>query len=109
MLEALPLLSRQQGYRHVTIANRTVTNAQMIIDEMGMGRAISLQQAEETLADFSVIVQMTSAGLSTGNFSMPFSLDRLMKEAIVADIVYNPLMTPFYKRLKKREQRLSLA
>ena len=86
---------RQQGYRHVTIANRTVTNAQMIIDEMGMGRAISLQQAEETLADFSVIVQMTSAGLSTGNFSMPFSLDRLMKEAIVADIVYNPLMTPF--------------
>ena len=93
---------QQQGYRHVTIANRTVTNAQMIIDEMGMGRAISLQQAEETLADFSVIVQMTSAGLSTGNFSMPFSLDRLMKEAIVADIVYNPLMTPFLQAAEEK-------
>lgn len=93
---------QQQGYRHVTIANRTVTNAQMIIDEMGMGRAISLQQAEETLADFSIIVQMTSAGLSTGNFSMPFSLDRLMKEAIVADIVYNPLMTPFLQAAEEK-------
>ncbi len=85
----------QQGYTNLTIANRTVANAQTIVDEMGTGRAMSLVQAEKTLADFSILVQMTSAGLATGNFSMPFSLDRLAKGAIVADIVYNPLMTPF--------------
>ena len=86
---------QQQGYTNLTIANRTVANAQTVVDELGIGRAITLAQAEETLADFSILVQMTSAGLATGNFSMPFSLDRLAKGAIVADIVYNPLMTPF--------------
>ncbi|KOY80992.1 shikimate dehydrogenase [Lysinibacillus macroides] len=93
---------QQQGYRDLTMANRTVANAQAIVDEMGMGRAISLQEAEETLADFSIIVQMTSAGLATGNFSMPFSLDRLTTEAIVADIVYNPLMTPFLQAAEEQ-------
>ncbi|MEK5232634.1 shikimate dehydrogenase [Lysinibacillus sp. FSL K6-0232] len=93
---------QQQGYRDLTIANRTVANAQAIVDEMEMGRAMSLQEAEETLADFSIIVQMTSAGLATGNFSMPFSLDRLTTEAIVADIVYNPLMTPFLQAAEEQ-------
>lgn len=92
----------QQGYNHMTIANRTVANAQAIVDEMGMGCAISLKEAEETLADFSIIVQMTSAGLATGNFSMPFSLNRLTKGAIVADIVYNPLMTPFLQAAEEK-------
>ncbi|MFJ7370030.1 shikimate dehydrogenase [Lysinibacillus sp. NPDC098008] len=93
---------QQQGYCDLTIANRTVANAQAIVDEMEMGRAMSLQEAEETLADFSIIVQMTSAGLATGNFSMPFSLDRLTTEAIVADIVYNPLMTPFLQAAEEQ-------
>lgn len=93
---------QQQGYCDLTIANRTVANAQAIVDEMGMGRAMSLQEAEETLADFSIIVQMTSAGLATGNFSMPFLLDRLTSEAIVADIVYNPLMTPFLQAAEEQ-------
>ncbi|GAB0168642.1 shikimate dehydrogenase [Lysinibacillus sp. CTST325] len=93
---------QQQGYTNLTIANRTVANAQAIVDEMGVGHAISLAEAEETLADFGILVQMTSAGLATGNFSMPFSLERLAKGAIVADIVYNPLMTPFLKAAEEK-------
>lgn len=93
---------QQQGYMNLTIANRTVANAQAIVDEMGIGNAISLAEAEETLADFGILVQMTSAGLTTGNFSMPFSLERLTKGAIVADIVYNPLMTPFLKAAEEK-------
>ncbi|MFJ7184186.1 shikimate dehydrogenase [Lysinibacillus xylanilyticus] len=93
---------QQQGYMNLTIANRTVANAQAIVDEMGIGNAISLAEAEETLADFGILVQMTSAGLATGNFSMPFSLERLTKGAIVADIVYNPLMTPFLKAAEEK-------
>ncbi|EAZ83749.1 MULTISPECIES: shikimate dehydrogenase [Lysinibacillus] len=93
---------QQQGYNDLTITNRTVANAQAIVDEMGIGRAISLKEAEETLAEFSIIVQMTSAGLATGNFSMPFSLNRLEKGAIVADIVYNPLMTPFLQAAEEK-------
>lgn len=93
---------QQQGYTNLTIANRTVANAQAIIKEMGVGQTISLEDAEESLADFSILVQMTSAGLSTGNFSMPFSLERLAKGAIVADIVYNPLMTPFLQAAEEK-------
>jgi len=93
---------QQQGYKNLTIANRTVANAQAIVDEMGTGQAISLTEAEATLADFCILVQMTSAGLATGNFSMPFSLDRLTKGAIVADIVYNPLMTPFLQAAEEK-------
>lgn len=93
---------QQQGYKNLTIANRTVSNAQAIVDEMGTGQAISLTEAEATLADFCILVQMTSAGLATGNFSMPFSLDRLTKGAIVADIVYNPLMTPFLQAAEEK-------
>ncbi|MDM5234554.1 shikimate dehydrogenase [Lysinibacillus pakistanensis] len=93
---------QQQGYENLTIANRTVANAQAIVDEMDTGQAISLTEAEATLADFGILVQMTSAGLATGNFSMPFSLDRLTKGAIVADIVYNPLMTPFLQAAEEK-------
>ncbi|TQR32766.1 shikimate dehydrogenase [Lysinibacillus sphaericus] len=93
---------QQQGYTNLTIANRTVANAQAIVDEMGVGYAISLAEAEELLADFGILVQMTSAGLATGNFLMPFSLERLAKGAIVADIVYNPLMTPFLKAAEEK-------
>ncbi|KOS67944.1 shikimate dehydrogenase [Lysinibacillus contaminans] len=93
---------QQQGYTNLTIANRTVENAQTIVDEMGTGRAISLAEAEKSLADFGILVQMTSAGLATGNFSMPFSLNRLTKGAIVADIVYNPLMTPFLQAAEEK-------
>ncbi|MGF0471040.1 shikimate dehydrogenase [Lysinibacillus fusiformis] len=93
---------QQQGYSDLTMTNRTVANAQAIVDEMGIGRAISLKEAEETLAHFSIIVQMTSAGLATGNFSMPFSLNHLAKGAIVADIVYNPLMTPFLQAAEEK-------
>ncbi|MGG2105876.1 shikimate dehydrogenase [Lysinibacillus pakistanensis] len=93
---------QQLGYKNLTIANRTVANAQAIVDEMGTGQAISLTEAEATLADFCILVQMTSAGLATGNFSMPFSLDRLTKGAIVADIVYNPLMTPFLQASEEK-------
>ena len=93
---------QQQGYENLTIANRTVANAQAIVDEMGTGQAISLTEAEVTLADFGILVQMTSAGLATGNFSMPFSLEHLTKGAIVADIVYNPLMTPFLQAAEEK-------
>ncbi|MFJ7950012.1 shikimate dehydrogenase [Lysinibacillus sp. NPDC096418] len=97
---------QQQGYTNLTIANRTVANAQTIVDEMGIGHAISLAEAEENLGDFGILVQMTSAGLATGNFSMPFSLNRLTKGAIVADIVYNPLMTPFLQAAEEKGARV---
>ena len=86
---------QQAGYRNMTIANRTLANAQAIVEEMGAGQAVTMTQAEEQLDTYKIFVQTTPAGMSTGNFDLPFSLDKFPEGAIAADIVYNPLMTPF--------------
>ena len=85
------------GYSNLTIANRTVEKAQQIIDEMNAGSAISMQQAEENLGQYQIFIQTTPAGMSTGDFALPFSLEKFPIGAIAADIVYNPLMTPFLR------------
>ncbi|MBS7344487.1 MAG: shikimate dehydrogenase [Caryophanon sp.] len=93
------------GYTTITIANRTVEKAAAIVEEMQAGEAISLQQAGEQLAQFDILVQTTSAGLSD-DFSMPFPLTHLREGAIVADIVYNPLITPFLQAAQQQGARI---
>ncbi|MBD8037245.1 shikimate dehydrogenase [Solibacillus sp. A46] len=90
------------GYSDITIANRTVENAQQIIDEMSEGRAISLEHAEKNLDAFQIFIQTTPAGMSTGDFALPFSLEKFPAGAIAADIVYNPLMTPFLQAAEQK-------
>ncbi|MBD8032057.1 shikimate dehydrogenase [Solibacillus merdavium] len=90
------------GYSDITIANRTVENAQQITDEMNEGQAISLQQAEQNLAAFQIFIQTTPAGMTTGDFALPFSLEKFPASAIAADIVYNPLMTPFLQAAEQK-------
>lgn len=90
------------GYTKLTIANRTVEKAEKIIQELGIGKAISLQDAENKLEQFGIIVQCTSSGLANSEFKLPINLTKLKEKTIVADIVYNPLMTPF---LKEAEQK----
>ncbi len=93
---------QQAGYTNITIANRTLEKAQAIVDEMGSGQAITMQQAEEELDTFKIFVQTTPAGMSTGDFALPFSLEKFPTGAIAADIVYNPLMTPFLLAAEKK-------
>lgn len=93
---------KEYGYQQVDIANRTVSKAQAIIEELGEGTSLSLDEAEKRLDQYGIVIQATSLGLSTGEKKLPFSLDRLQKETIVADIVYNPLMTPFLTEAEKR-------
>lgn len=91
-----------QGYSNITIANRTIVNAEAIVNELGTGRAISLAEAEATLGEFGILVQTTPAGMMNGEYSLPFSLEKMLEGAIVADIVYNPLMTPFLLAAEKK-------
>ena len=88
----------QAGYT-LTIANRTVARAQAIIDELGRGEAMALSDVDASAYD--IIIQTTSAGLSA-DFALPIDVSRLRKEAFVADIVYNPLVTPFLRAAQKQ-------
>ncbi len=86
---------QQAGYTSITVANRTAAKAEAIVQEMGEGKALSLEEAESTLDLYKVFIQTTPAGMSTGNLELPFSMKKFPAGAIAADIVYNPLMTPF--------------
>lgn len=90
------------GYENITIANRTKEKAQQIVDEMNTGTAITMHQAEENLSEYRIFIQTTPAGMSTGNFALPFSLEKFPTGAIAADIVYNPLMTPFLQAAEQK-------
>ncbi|RUL57075.1 shikimate dehydrogenase [Lysinibacillus antri] len=94
---------QQFGYNDLTITNRTTQKAEAIISEIGSGQAVSLQEAEQHLNQYGIIIQCTSAGLAQSEFSLPLSLDKLQEGAIVADIVYNPLMTPFLVEAQKNK------
>ena len=82
-------------YKNITIANRTIEKAQLLTEEIGYGDAIGLEEAENRLNQYRIIIQTTSAGMKTGEIDLPISLDNLQGGAIAADIVYNPIATPF--------------
>lgn len=93
----------QEGYTKLTIANRTVSKAQAICDELDVpATACSLDEAAEQLDQFGILIQTTSAGLNHSAFSLPLSIEKLSNTAIVADIVYNPLMTPFLAQSQQK-------
>ena len=96
---------KEQGYVNLVCANRSLSNAQRLIADLKSGRALSLDQAEAQLTDFQVIIQTTPAGMITSNVAMPLSLKNVTSSAIVADIVYNPLLTPFLAEAKDRGAR----
>ncbi|WP_342543443.1 shikimate dehydrogenase [Paenisporosarcina sp. FSL H8-0542] len=96
---------KAQGYVHISCANRTIESAERLINDIDGDRAMSLSQAESQLALFQIIIQTTPAGMKTSKVDKPMSLENVTSSAIVADIVYNPLLTPFLAEAKDRGAR----
>lgn len=92
---------KKKGYENITLTNRTLSKAIDIIDAIGSGKAISSDEASETLGQYKILIQTTPAGMKYGDSQLPFSINHMSKDAIVADIVYNPLMTPFLQHAHK--------
>ncbi|WP_277584525.1 shikimate dehydrogenase [Psychrobacillus antarcticus] len=93
------------GFIQLTIANRTLAKATTLVDELKIGQAVTLKDAENTLNEFDIVVQTTSLGMKSNDASLPIQLNRLKENAIVADIVYNPLVTPFLEEARKYNVR----
>jgi len=96
---------KDTGYTDIACANRTVSSGQRLIDDIEGRRALTLEQAEDELADYQIIIQTTPAGMITDLQDKPISMKNLTSTAIVADIVYNPLLTPFLVEAKDRGAR----
>lgn len=78
------------------ITNRTIEKAESLI-ESAEGKitssAIPLNQAEERLGNYDVIIHTTSIGMYPNVEETPISLTKAKKTAVVCDIVYNPIET----------------
>ena len=83
----------EAGCPQVRIVNRTVARAQEIASALG-GAAYGLPQAAQALDGVVAVVNATSAGLS-GSEGLDIPLAAAPAGAVVMDMVYKPLKTPF--------------
>ncbi|MFC5591085.1 shikimate dehydrogenase [Sporosarcina soli] len=88
------------GYGPIVITNRTVEKAQQLAANLEGASAQSLAEAEETLADYGLIVQTTSVGMNFAQEGMPLNPKNIAADAVVADIIYNPLETEFLEQAR---------
>jgi shikimate dehydrogenase len=89
----------------IDICNRTITKAEQLIAEYDFplaSAAYSLQEAQERLTEYDVIINTTSVGLYPHIEAMPISLENLKEGTIVSDIIYNPLETKWLQEARKR-------
>lgn len=77
----------------LTIANRTMSRFETWDMDIN---AISLEQSEQYLDEFDIIINTTSAGLNN-NDDIVISLDNLSSSTLVSDIIYIPYKTKLLK------------
>lgn len=89
------------GYGPLYFTNRTASRAAELATSMEDGHALSIEDAEKRLGDFSLVVQTTSVGMNFARQGMPLDPKNIAPDTVVADIIYNPLETEFLRRAKK--------
>lgn len=97
---------QDQGVGHILLANRTLSRAQSLADDLSLGARIeplSWQDAEDLLDREAVplIVNTSSRGMK-GEHPITCSLAAQNADTVVNDIVYNPLETALLQTARKR-------
>jgi len=91
------------GFRSIDIANRTTKKALDIMEQgSAESNAISLRQAESALSKYQLIIQTTTVGMKPNTNQTIISLENLHQDAIVSDIVYQPLNTKFIQQAMEK-------
>lgn len=83
------------GATDIRVINRTLARAQEIAADLGPAvRAYGLDQAAQAFEGVGALINATSAGLS-GSPGLDAPLAATPSTAVVMDMVYKPLITPF--------------
>lgn len=86
------------GAPEIRLANRTQARAQALADAFGPKiRIVPWKAAGETMRGAATIVNTTSLGMA-GQAPLDLGFDAADPDALVTDIVYQPLVTPFLAR-----------
>ena len=92
----------EAGATEIRLVNRSAQRARAIADEFGAPvRALSWEQRHDALDGVAMAVNATSQGM-IGESALDIRLDCLPRSALVADIVYIPLETPFLAAARER-------
>jgi shikimate dehydrogenase len=90
------------GVPEIIISNRTRPKSEALRADFGARiSVVDWVQADMMLEEARTVVNTTSLGMK-GAADFKVSLDLLRKDAVVTDIVYNPLITPFLAAAEKR-------
>lgn len=83
------------GAPEVFVVNRTLARAEAIADALGPKvTALPLDHVGDVLSQATAVINATSAGLS-GQGQLDVPLARTSETAVIMDMVYKPLETPF--------------
>jgi shikimate dehydrogenase len=97
---------RQRGFERVLVANRTLANAESLVEFFGdFVQPIHWQETERNLVDADLLINSTSLGM-VGQPELELSIQNLPSHAVVVDAVYSPLETPLLERAKLRDLRI---
>jgi shikimate dehydrogenase len=87
----------EAGYRRIDVLNRTADRARALAAHFGDAvHPGGLEMLSDRLGDADLVVNSTSAGLD-GELPLSIGWGRARRGAIVTDLVYVPLVTPFLK------------
>ncbi|MBO1512236.1 shikimate dehydrogenase [Metabacillus bambusae] len=94
-----------QGCRDIDLCNRTVSKAEELIMECpyeNTSKALTLEDAEQQLENYDIIIQTTAVGLHPNIDQKPLSLNHAKQSVVVSDIVYNPIKTALLQEAEER-------
>ncbi|WP_421380001.1 shikimate dehydrogenase [Bacillus salacetis] len=92
------------GIQNIDICNRTPERGENIIKDCPFtctSASLSLQQAEQGMEKYDIIVQTTSVGMYPDTNAMPVNVNRIKEGAFISDIIYNPLDTKIIKTFRR--------
>lgn len=94
------------GYENITIANRSLKRAHELAAAHDTINVVTLEQAEEELASYAIVIQTTSVGMKPHETDQVISLKNLTEATVVSDIVYQPLKTALLQEAEQRGARI---
>lgn len=98
----------QHGFKQITITNRTIVRAEELAAVHSMIATKTLKEVESNLHSYDVIIQTTSVGMKPNETKSPITLQHVNKQAIVSDIVYQPLKTTLLQEAEKNNLSIHL-
>jgi len=97
----------ERGIDRIVVANRTVRRGEGLRERFGARvHPVPWDERNAVLADAALLVNTTTLGMA-GQPDLDVEVGHLPSHAIVADLVYVPLVTPLMLAAKSRELRVA--